>query len=96
MKKHLSLLLIILLSITFNVKADGISPILAKFELVVSNKNGATCYEEKNNKFIATNKKIEYNKIVYLNYNYDNNYYTISLKDEDINYSCILNIRDLS
>ena len=96
MKKYLSLLLILLLSITFNVKADGASPILAKFELVVSNKSGATCYNEKDNKFVTTDKKIPYNKIVYLDYNYDGDYYSVSLKDEEINYSCLLNIRDLS
>ena len=96
MKKYLSLLLILLLSITFNVKADMGPPSIARFELVVSNKNGATCYDQKDGKFVATNKKIDYNKIVYLDYNYDGDYYSISLKDEEINDNCLVNIHDLS
>ena len=96
MKKYLSLLLFLILSITLNVKADMGPPSIAKFELVVSNKNGATCYEEKNNSFVATNKKIAYNKIVYLEYKQSNDYYSISLKNENIEGGCILKVSDLS
>ena len=96
MKKYLSLLLILMLSITFNVKADMGPPSIARFELIVSNKNGATCYEEKNNKYVATNKKIDYNKIVYLEFKQSNDYYSISLKDGDIENGCILKLSDLS
>ena len=96
MRKNLSLLLILLLSITFNVKADMGPPMIARFELVVSNKNGAACYEEKNNKFVETNKKIAYNKIVYLDYKEANDYYVVSLKDGNIDDGCIVKLSDLS
>lgn len=97
MKKYLSLLLIILLSITFNVNADMGPPSIAKFELVVSNKNGATCYEEKDNKYVATNKKIDYNKIVYLEYKLSNDYYTVLIKNKDLmEEGCIVKVSDLS
>ncbi len=97
MKKYLSLLLILLLSITFNVKADMGPPSIAKFELVVSNKNGAVCYEEKNNKYIATNKKIDYNKIVYLEFKQSNDYYSVLIKDKDMmEEGCIVKVSDLS
>lgn len=96
MRKILNVFFIIILAITFNVKADMGPPSLAKFELIVSNKNGATCYEEKNNKFVATNKKIDYNKIVYLEFKQSNDYYSISLKDGDIENGCIVNLKDLS
>ena len=96
MKKYLSLLLILILSITFNVKADMGPPSIAKFELVVSNKNGAVCYEEKDNKFVATNKKIAYNKIVYLEFKQSNDYYSVYLKDGNIDGGCILKLSDLS
>ena len=97
MKKNLSLLLILLLSITFNVKADMGPPSIAKFELVVSNKNGATCYEEKDNRYIATNKKIDYNKIVYLEFKQSNDYYSVLIKDKDMmEEGCIVKVSDLS
>lgn len=96
MRKILNVFLIIILAVAFNVKADMGPPSIAKFELIVSNKNGATCYDEKDNKYIATSKKIDYNKIVYLNLEYSKDYYSVSLKDGNIEGGCIVNLKDLS
>lgn len=97
MKRYLSLLLILLLSITYNVKADMGPPSIARFELIVSNKDGATCYEQKDNKFVATSKKIAYKQIVYLDLKQSNDYYSILLKNGDLkDGGCVVKLSDLS
>lgn len=45
MKKYLSILLIMILGFTFYVKADAGPPAVAQYKIIVTNKNGAACYD---------------------------------------------------
>lgn len=63
MKKVL-LLCLMILGFGFNVYADGDGPSIAQYDVYISNKDGAVCYDEKNNSYIKTDKVISYGSIV--------------------------------
>lgn len=96
MKKYLSLLFIIMLGFGFYVKADAGPPAVAKYKIIVINKNGAACYEDETGK-VKTGESMPYNKIVYAFFeikgDYSEVYYDL---DDGSSRSCYVSVKDIA
>ena len=62
--KKILLLCLMILGFGFNVYADGDGPSIAQYDVYVSNKDGAICYEQENNNYKKMDKVISYGSIV--------------------------------
>lgn len=74
MKKILNVLLFLNLFLCINVKADMGGPMVVGYEAIVTNKNGAVCYDLSNGKYIKLNKTLPYGKLLNIYTEADGNY----------------------
>ena len=96
MKKYLSLLLILMLGFGFYVKADAGPPRLGNFKMIVTNKNGAACYEDTDGK-TKTGKSIPYNKEVRTFSDYGEDYITVEYELSDgTSENCTVSVKDIT
>lgn len=91
MKKINKIILLLIIMLPFMVKADMAAPV-AQYNVRVSNPNGAIIYEYDSG-YRATEKKVDYDKICKVNYEYDE-YITASCDDENKYYT--LSVSDVS
>ena len=97
MKKVL-LLCLIILGFGFNVYADGDGPSIARYDVYVSNKDGAICYEEKNNSYKKTDKVISYGSIVNFYSETTEKYIYVDYYDDkgEYQFGCYVETKNLS
>ena len=83
MKKGLSLILLIVLCLEIiNVKADAGPPMVAEYEVIVTNKDGAACYSYGNNhKLVKTDKKVAFGTVFTVYSEIDNGYLYVNGSD---------------
>ena len=98
MKKYLSLLFIIMLGFGFYVKADAGPPSIAKFKIIITNKNGAECYNtlegsEKTGKSIPYNTEVYAYEDLFSKYNYA--YVDYKLNDGTVR-GCYVSVKDIA
>ncbi len=79
MKKICSLLIAVLMIFVLNVKADMGPPMIANYEIVVANKDGAACYNDGK----KTDKVIEYGKVLKVDYEVSGKYISVSYSVAD-------------
>ena len=98
MKKCFKLfVLLFILVVVVRVKADMGAPAVVKYDIIVTNKDGAACYEYNNGKYVKKNESIPYGKIAYTYSEVSGKYLELNY-DGDDGYSnyCIVSINDIA
>lgn len=97
MKKYV-ILLILILGIVLNVKADMGPPSVISYDIIITNKDGAYCYEGSyvgsNLVYKKTNKKLSYGREYNVWLETGDEYVSVSDYDEEI-YDCFLSVNDV-
>ena len=94
--KRIKLFIIIFVCLFIvNVKADMGPPMIAEHKVMVTNKNGATCYEYSESGTKKTGVVIPYKTTLTVNEDVDGSYINVSHKDKE-EYNCIVKYDDVS
>ena len=92
MKKIVSLLIVLL--VFYNVNADLEPPKVIKHEVVIANKDGASCYQSDSKGYSKMDKSIPYGNSYYVSDEVVNNKYVFVYSDSD-DTSCLVLLSDI-
>ena len=94
MKKISILIITVVCLFVVNVKADMGPPSIAKHDVMVTNKDGAQCYEYKDNKYVKTKTIIPYKTILSVSIDISGSYITV--ESDNSEYNCDVKYSDVS
>ena len=97
MKKIKLLIIVFVLLFVANVKADMGPPSIVEHEVIVTNKNGAICYESTaSGGWVKSEKVIPYGTVLRVFDDIFDQYYISVSSEKNDNYSCTIRYSDIS
>ncbi len=96
MKRIKLFIILFIFMFALNVKADMGPPAVVKHEVMVTNKDGAACYDNNGSKYSKTGKVIPYKTTLYIYDDLiDSSYVSVTDEKED-GYGCVVKFSDVS